>query len=231
MGVLSLPNIALMGQVLEEDCRALKDKQENLYGRHSKINLKLLEEKQTVQHFKENIKKATYGHFIVRLPLKTIVEELSDTLKLATTRFLSVERRLMIDESLQKEYTSMEEYLHLGHMEEVIDENQIPKRSAYLPHHAVIMESSLTTKVRVVFDASAKSSTDVTLNDILMCGPNVQEDVFSILARFRKHQYMLTSDIEKMFIHVAVAKTDGIFIALCGEQTTVIPCAHFASQP
>jgi len=40
----------------------------------------------------------------------------------------------------------MEEYLDLGHMKEVIDEDQIPKRSSYLPHHAVIKESSLTTK-------------------------------------------------------------------------------------
>ncbi|XP_008181389.1 uncharacterized protein LOC103308916 [Acyrthosiphon pisum] len=198
-----------MGQLLEEDWRALKDKEDNLYGRHSKINLKLLEEKQTVEHFKENTKRGTDGRFIVRLPLKPLVEELGDTLKLAITRFISVERRLMRDEKLQKEYTRfMEEYLELGHMEEVIDEDQIPKRSSYLPHHAVIKESSLTTKVRVVFDASAKSSTGLTLNDVLMCGPNVQEDVFSILARFRKHQYVLTSDIEKMFRQVAVAKTD-----------------------
>lgn len=65
----------------------------------------------------------------------------------------------------------MEEYLDFGHMEEVIDEHQIPKRSSYLPHHAVIKKSSLTTKIRVVFDASAKSSIGVTLNDMLMCGP------------------------------------------------------------
>jgi len=209
IGVISLPSIASMGQLLEEDWRALKDKEDNLYGRNSKINLKLLEEKQTVEHFKENTKRGTDGRFIVRLPLKPLVEELGDTLKLATTRFINVERRLMRDEKLQKEYTRfMEEYLDLGHMEEVIDEDQIPKRSSYLPHHAMIKKSSLTTKVRVIFDASTKSSTGVTLNDVLMCGPNVQEDVFSILARFRKHQYVLTSDIEKMFRQVAVAKTD-----------------------
>jgi len=177
IGVISLPSIASMGQLLEEDWRALKGKEDNLYGRHSKMNLKLLEEKQTVEHFKENTRRGTVGRFIVRLPLKPLVEEIGDTLKLATTRFISVERRLMRDEKLQKEYTRfMEEYLDLGHMEEVIDEDQIPKRSFYLPHHAVIKESSLTTKVRVVFDASAKSSTGVTLNDVLMCGPNVQED-------------------------------------------------------
>jgi len=209
IGVISLPSIASMGQLLEEDWRSIKDKKDNLYGRHSKINLKLLEEKQTAEHFKENTKRGTDGRFIVRLPLKPSVEELGDTLKLATTRFLSIERKLMRDEKLKKEYTTfMEEYLGLGHMEEVIDEDQIPKRVFYLPHHAVIKESSLTTKVRVVFDASARSSTGVTLNDVLMCGPNVQEDVFSILARFRKHQYVLTSDIEKMFRQVAVAKTD-----------------------
>lgn len=93
-------------------------------------------------------------------------------------------------------------------MLEVTNEDKIPKCSSYLPHHPVIKESSLTTKVRVAFDASARSSTGIALNDILMCGPNVQEDIFSILTMFRKHQYVLTSDIEKMFRQVAVAKKD-----------------------
>jgi len=88
--VISLPSIASMGQLLEEDWRSMKDKEDNLYGRHSKKNLKLSEEKQTTEHFKENTKRGTDGRFIVRLPLKPSVEDLGDTLKLATTRFLSI---------------------------------------------------------------------------------------------------------------------------------------------
>lgn len=41
-----------------------------------------------------------------------------------------------------------------------------------------------------------------------MHGPAVQEDLFTILLRFRKHQYVLTADIEKMFRQIAVATED-----------------------
>ncbi|XP_026819029.1 uncharacterized protein LOC113557665 [Rhopalosiphum maidis] len=99
----------------------------------------------------------------------------------------------------------MTEYLEIGHMEEIKD-NVTTMPIFYLPHHAVIKSSSLTTKVRVVFDASAKGSNSIALNDVFMRGPGIQEDLFSILSRFRKHQIVITIDIEKMFKRVEVAK-------------------------
>lgn len=74
----------------------------------------------------------------------------------------------------------------------------------YLPHHAVINESSSTTKLRVVFDASAKSSTGISLNDVLLIGPTVQDELFEILLRFRQFEVVLTADIEKMYRQVNV---------------------------
>lgn len=82
------------------------------------------------------------------------------------------------------------------HIEKVV-EDKVPQWSWYLPHHAVIKISSLTTKVKVVFDTSARSTKGISLNDILMCGSALQDDVFFILCRFRKHQYVMTADVEK----------------------------------
>lgn len=48
----------------------------------------------------------------------------------------------------------------------------------------------------------------MSLNDVLMCGPIVQDDLSSILVRFRMHQYVITADVEKMFRQVAVAEED-----------------------
>ncbi|GFY68662.1 DUF1758 domain-containing protein [Trichonephila inaurata madagascariensis] len=60
---------------------------------------------------------------------------------------------------------------------ELVPKHDYAKREAYyLPHHAVLRDSS-TTKLRVVFDASAKSTTGHSLNDLLMVGPRVQRDV------------------------------------------------------
>ena len=54
-----------------------------------------------------------------------------------------------------------------------------PREGYYLPHHAVIKRSSSTTQLRVVFDGSLKSATGLSLNDVLMVGPTIQNDLFS----------------------------------------------------
>ena len=75
----------------------------------------------------------------------------------------------------------MDEYLSLGHMQLVPEddssyENAPNKPIFFLPYHAVFKESSTTIKTRAVFDASAKSTTGVSLNDMLMVGPKIQQD-------------------------------------------------------
>nr|XP_033200963.1 uncharacterized protein LOC117163080 [Bombus vancouverensis nearcticus] len=70
------------------------------------------------------------------------------------------------------------EYLALGHMTKVND-NHSDDNGYYLPHHGVTKASSQTTKLRVVFDRSAPSTTGTSLNDTLHTGPKLQEDLFS----------------------------------------------------
>lgn len=81
--------------------------------------------------------------------------------------------------------------------------NSDANKSFYCPHHAVIKES-LTTKLRVVFDGSAKSTSGHSLNDLLMTGPSIQQDLFSIICRFRTHNIVLTGDITKMYRQILV---------------------------
>ena len=69
----------------------------------------------------------------------------------------------------------MTEYFEMGHAEPVpaADLEKPMQNVFYLPMHAVRKESSTTTKLRAVFDASAKSSTGVSLNKTLLVGPTV----------------------------------------------------------
>lgn len=78
----------------------------------------------------------------------------------------------------------------------------------YLQHHAVYKEISLTTKTRVVFDTSLKTSNGTSLNDTLMVGPIIQLDLFSIIIRFRTHAYVMTTDISKMYRQIRVDAQD-----------------------
>lgn len=91
-------------------------------------------------------------------------------------------------------------------MQEVgnLDEDSSNDQCYYLPHHAVRKETSTTTKFRVVFNDSCKTDTGVSLNDVLMIGPNLQEDLLSILARFRTFRIGITADITKMYRQVLI---------------------------
>jgi hypothetical protein len=208
VGAVCLLNVNSIGQPIEDEWISTNMGREPAYGCHSKGNKKCLEEQEAAKHFIETATRDEHGRFVLKLPLKPEVSDLGDTFNMATCRFLSVERRLHKDEALKEAYIAfMEEYRKAGHMVEVIEDMK-PNRLFYLPHHPVFKESSLTTKLRVVFDASAKSTTGISLNEVLLKGPTVQEELFDILVRFRKHQYVLTADVEKMFRQVAVATQD-----------------------
>ncbi|XP_015121530.1 uncharacterized protein LOC107044238 [Diachasma alloeum] len=82
------------------------------------------------------------------------------------------------------------------------------QRSYYLPHHGVVRESSETTKLRVVFNGSAKTSSGNSLNDILHTGAKLQRDISDVLLWSRQHKVIFMTDITKMFRHVRVHKDD-----------------------
>ncbi|GBM16132.1 hypothetical protein AVEN_163150-1 [Araneus ventricosus] len=83
----------------------------------------------------------------------------------------------------------VKEYVELGHMQII----------GAMSHHGVYRADSSTTELRVVFDASAAFTSDVSLNNCLLKGGVVQDDLFSILLRFRKHKVSFTADVEKMY--------------------------------
>ena len=107
----------------------------------------------------------------------------------------------------------MKEYFDLGHAEIVPleDLNKDTPEVYYLPMHAVWKESSTTTKVRAVFDASMKSTSGVSLNDTLMVGPTVHPSLVDVLLRFRKHRIAIVADISKMYRAVELPPSDRNF--------------------
>ncbi|XP_050523790.1 uncharacterized protein LOC126895682 [Daktulosphaira vitifoliae] len=138
------------------------------------------------------------------------ISQLGKSYETAKRRFLSLERRLQANADIRAEYSKfMNEYKRLGHMELVTDEESKEKetRCYYLPHHAVINNNSTTTKLRVVFDASCKTDSGLSLNDVLLKGPVIQDDLLYILARFRMCKYVLTANIEKMYRHIIVGES------------------------
>jgi len=161
------------------------------------------------RHFQETHVRDSSGRYVVKLPFKENVKQLGSSREIAVSRLKQIERRFVKNQSLSHQYHKfMDVYLKLGHMELVPEsEIDVPASSSYyLPHHPVPNKSG--DKFRVVFDGSAKSSSGVSLNDKLMVGPQLQNDLTSLLLRFRMHKIAVTADIEKMYRQIILHDSD-----------------------
>ncbi|XP_043260414.1 uncharacterized protein LOC122401991 [Colletes gigas] len=177
------------------------------------------------EHFNETVKRDSDGRFIVTIPFNSDLAKLGDSYSMAERRFFGLERKLNRTPVLKAEYVSfMSEYLALGHMTQVSRDSRTQAGPAYyLPHHAVTKAASTTTKMRVVFDGSAKTSSGYSLNDTQEIGPVVQDDLFSILIRFRQHQIILSADIAKMYRQILVAPEQRVFQRILWREEPTLP--------
>ena len=79
--------------------------------------------------------------------------------------------------------------------------------SWYLPHFPVVREDKETTKVRIVYDSAARYG-GVNLNDTMLPGPKLQQDVFDVLLHFCSNPVALVADLTEMFSQVTMVKQD-----------------------
>ncbi|XP_043064796.1 uncharacterized protein LOC122320694 [Drosophila ficusphila] len=145
-------------------------------------------------HFTKHFIRSPAGDYSVRFPAKLNLKLLGESYQQAYRRFLSLERKLDRRPALKAQYAAfIKEYFDLGHM------STVAGCRFFLPHHCVIKEDSSTTKLRVVFDGSAGSSSGYSFNDVLMAGLVIQHTLFQILIRFRSYPTAITGDICKMY--------------------------------
>lgn len=189
----------------------------------------------------EDIYKSTHtrepdGRYKVSLPFID-----STQLKLGISRSNAVNTQLQMEKRFEKnpqlaeDYSAvMSDYINNKHMELIEISEDDPANSCgnqyYLPHHGVIKEESTSTKLRVVFDASRKSSSGVSLNDKLIVGPTIQQDLLSIMIRWRKHQIAFTADIEKMYRQVRISDSDTDYQRIVWRSSPLMPLQDYRLQ-
>lgn len=156
------------------------------------------------------------GRFVVRLPFRFEFDPaatLGSSRNIAIKRLLQLERRFVQNNNLKVEYQgAINDHLLSGRMRPTssieIKSEAGSFASCYLPHHAVVKESSTSTKLRVVFDASRKTTNGKSLNDVLVVGPTIQSDIVAILINWRFHRIAFIADIQKMYLQVVVDERD-----------------------
>ncbi|XP_075150700.1 uncharacterized protein LOC142224800 [Haematobia irritans] len=139
------------------------------------------------EYYRKTTTRLPDGRYMVRLPFK---EEFSDSLYLGPSRYMALaqynrmERNLSKDSELRAQYHDvLNEYIALDHAEETSSREisfDDKFNSFYLPHHAVVRPEHKSTKVRIVFNASRKTKSGYSLNDILHTDYQLKTVTFGI---------------------------------------------------
>ncbi|XP_043217008.1 uncharacterized protein LOC122379127 [Amphibalanus amphitrite] len=157
---------------------------------------------------KEQMVQGEDGHFVAPLPLKDPDSQFPNNRIMAEQRLASLRRRLLSQPRLKEEYQAyMQDMLDKGYAEAVPDDERCRDDGKvwYVAHHGVYSQTK--QKLRVVFDCSGEFQ-GCSLNNQLMQGPDVSNNLCGILTRFRKERIGITCDVKGMFNQVRVAPED-----------------------
>ncbi|KAL9989289.1 hypothetical protein ACROYT_G003822 [Oculina patagonica] len=150
------------------------------------------------------------GRYQVTWPWKEESPSLPTNYELAMGRLRSLLNRPMRNpEHLTKYDAVIQDQLQKGIIEVVPDEDSANTLKHYIPHHEIVTPEKTTTKIRIVFDASAKTRKgSQSLNESLHRGPIILEDLCGLLMRFRLNKVALVAGVEKAFHQVGLQPED-----------------------
>ena len=160
------------------------------------------------EDFIEHLQRTKDSYYETRLPWKQDHLAVPSNKELATARLRSTTRRLEKIGKLSEYNDVLQEHIREGVIEKV------PARPTgeiihYIPHQAVIREEAESTKLRVVYDCSAKQNAQVpSLNDCLEVGPALQPKLFDIMIRNRMKRHCIDGDVKKAFLQIRVKEED-----------------------
>ena len=159
--------------------------------------------------YQSTIQRTPDGGYTAKLPWRNDHPPLPTNKAVSDARTRSMLRRLEKDPNALQQYDKViRDQEERGFIERVPESSPPLKQSHYIPHHP-IWKASSTTPLRIVYDCSCHQSSDSpSLNDCLQVGPPLQNDLCSILLRFRTPPIAISTDIEKAFLHVGLNEAD-----------------------
>ena len=217
----SMTNVArtlrthLKERTIGEEIQAMKAMTdiEMLEVKTSEVNLLSCEERMAVMKAEDSLKKEG-AHYQVAVPWREKEPQLTSNYDAALHRLIKLESALCRRgvEVAAKYHEILEEYVKKGYMTKTPAQKRSNRGGAewFLPHFAVIREDKESTKLRIVYDAAAKSR-GVSLNSQLLPGPSLYSDLIETLIGFRQHRIALVGDVREMFLQVELAPEDQKF--------------------
>ena len=160
------------------------------------------------------------NHYQVSLP-KIEGRTVKSNYKVADKRLDYLTQKLEKQPDLLERYHQEIESLEKEKFISRVTENGNEDGVFYLPHRGILKEQRETTKLRVVFDGSAKDWTGKSLNSCFYSGPCLNPELLKVLLNFRLNKYVLVGDITKAFLQIYISDMDKKnSVDFCGEIET-----------
>ena len=142
----------------------------------------------------------------IALPWKP-VKKFQNNYFSAVSQLKSLQKRLQNDPGLNQKYNqTLQTNLDKNCVKPVEMQAPPPESIWYFPHHPVTNPIK-PGKVRRVANAASKFRGE-SLNSNLLTGPDLLSKLEGVLLRFREHPVAVLSDIQGMFMQIAVRKED-----------------------
>ncbi|XP_077974180.1 uncharacterized protein LOC120329794 [Styela clava] len=184
-----------------------------------------------MERVNKSIHLTTDGHYEIDLPFKNPNVILPKNKSHAEQRLEYLRRRFLKEPDFYNEYKSfVKDMIDNGYAEKVNNSGECDGKTWYLSHHGVRHPEKKS--LRVVFDCSAKFS-GLCLNDVLLQGPDLANNLVGVLARFRKQSVAIQGDIRAMFHQVKVSEPHRDFLRFLwwrnGDVSQPVACFRMTS--
>ncbi|XP_068720014.1 uncharacterized protein [Montipora capricornis] len=159
------------------------------------------------EEFKEQLVRSSEGWYETGLPWKGSCPPLPNNRDGSLRRLNTLVRKLRRTDVLDDYDAVIREQLREGVVKRAPAE--VTGREFYLPHQAVVRRSAETTKLRVVYDASARAQEKApSLNECLHAGPPLHNKLWSVIVRNRFHPVAVAGDLRRAFLQVRIRETE-----------------------
>ncbi|XP_062701549.1 uncharacterized protein LOC134285208 [Aedes albopictus] len=169
----------------------------------------LSQEDQRAQALLESFTRRTNNRYEAGLLWRYDKIRLPNSESMAVRRWKCLENRMNKDPTLAEALKQrINEHIDKGYVRKLTSDeiNEPHARVWYLPVFAVVNPNK-PDKIRVVWDAAA-SVHNVSLNSVLLKGPDQLTSLLSVLIRFREHRVAVCGDIKEMFHQIQIRKED-----------------------
>ena len=169
-------------------------------------------EQHELEVIKENLRlDEVRNKWVTTYPYKIDPATLSDNRNQVEALLIKTEKRLLKNTDVKETYCrQFQDFISRGIFKEILGDEMSQYKGPvfYITHHEVYKSESVSTPVRIVLNSSLKNKDGVSLNDILMKGPNSLNNLLSIQLRFRTYPVALVGDISKMYNAIATTEKE-----------------------